>query len=126
MNDQFEMIYKICIQVLDNSDGVSESLVKACLKTLQAFLSWIPLQFIFDTNLMEILINKYIIPPTTRIEAIKCFTEISSLSFEEMKESPQIVQQCKERLCYYFCLLMNQIGTMTKQRSLLQEYESVA
>ena len=119
MNDQFEMVYKICIQVLDNAEGVSESLIKSCLKTLQAFLSWIPLQFIFDTNLMEILINKYILPAQTRIEAIKCFTEISSLKFEEVVDQPQMVQTCRERLCYYYCLLMQQIGTMTKNRSLL-------
>ena len=86
MSAEFEMVYNICIQVLKNSDGVSESLIKACLKTLQAFLSWIPLQFIFDTELMEILIKTYIQPAQTRIEAIKCFTEISSLTFKEITD----------------------------------------
>ena len=34
MSTEFEMVYNICNQVLLNSDGVSESLIKSCLKTL--------------------------------------------------------------------------------------------
>ena len=37
-----------------------------------------------------------------------------------------MVHDCKEKLCYYYCLLMQQIGETTKQRSLLHEFESVA
>ena len=114
------------MQVLQNSQGVSESLIKSCLKTLQVFLAWIPLQYIFDTQLMEILIRSFIQPAQTRIEAIKCFTEISSLTFKEIEDQPTVVRQCKEKLCYYYCLLMQQIGETTKQRSLLSEYESIA
>lgn len=31
---------------------LSASLIKACLKTLQAYLSWIPMNYIFDTQLI--------------------------------------------------------------------------
>ena len=75
---------------------------------------------------MEMLIKKYIQPVQTRIEAIKCITEISSLTFKEIENEPQFVRVCKEKLCYYYCLLMQQISETTKQRSLLLEYESVA
>lgn len=64
------------------------SLIKSCLKTLQSYLSWITLDYIFDTDLIPNLLTKFIGPINTRIEAIKCFTEIASLTFEEL-EVPQ-------------------------------------
>lgn len=80
---------------------MAPSLVKSCLKTLQAFLSWIPLNYIFSSDLIENLITHFIVPIHSRNEAIKCFTEISSLTFAEL--DPNDAQQCKVRLCYYYC-----------------------
>jgi len=34
--------------------------------------------------MIELILNNFVIPNTTRIEAIKCFTEIASLDFSEM------------------------------------------
>ena len=34
MSTEFEMVYNICNQVLLNSEGVSEGLIKSCLRTL--------------------------------------------------------------------------------------------
>jgi hypothetical protein len=78
------------------------------LKTLQAFFFWIPLPYIFDTEIIELIINNFIEPPNSRIEAIKCITEISSLDFKDM-DDPALVRRCKEKLCYYYCLLITRI-----------------
>lgn len=64
-------------------------------------------------------------PVETRIEAIKCFTEIASLTFEDIENNDSLKNACRQRLCMYFCLLINQIHTLTKQRSLLEEYWTV-
>ena len=58
------------------------------------------------------------------MDAIKCITEVSSLTFEEI-EDPNEQRQMKEKLCFYFCTMMQQVGMTTKGRSLLQEFQSV-
>jgi exportin-1 len=99
-------------------------LFKSCLRTLQVYLSWIPLHFVFNEYLVETLISKFIQPAQTRVDAIKCITEISSIKLEEVVEDPNELRQSREKLCYYYCLLMQQIQTTVKDRSLLEEYNS--
>jgi hypothetical protein len=78
------------------------------LKTLQAFFFWIPLPYIFDTEIIEVIINNFIEPTNSRIEAIKCVTEISSLEFKDIDDT-NVARRCKEKLCFYYCLLINRI-----------------
>ena len=84
-------------------------LFKACLRTLQVYLSWIPLNFIFNENLAEILIGKFIQPPQTRNDAIKCITEISSLKLDDLIEDQTELRTQREKLCYYYCLMIEEI-----------------
>lgn len=56
MVDDFRTIFDLCNLVLDNMTEAKTSLVRACLETLHAFLSWIPMYFIICTNLIEKLI----------------------------------------------------------------------
>jgi len=58
---------------------IKPSLVRACLKTFQTFLTWIPFPYIFDTELINLILNYFLAPATSRIEAIKCFGEIAAL-----------------------------------------------
>ena len=87
-------------------------------------MSWIPLPYIFDTELINGLLTHFIVPINSRIEAIKCFTEIASLTFAEV-EDPQIKNQYLEKMCFYYCLFIKSIADLTKQRDLTQEYEAV-
>lgn len=103
--------------------SIPDSLFKQCLRTLQAFLSWIPNDYIFNYGLVEGLISKFIQPATTRVDAIKCITEVSCLTFEEFEENEQ--RAMKEKLCFYFCTMMQQVNVTTKGRSLLQEFKNV-
>ena len=102
---------------------MAPSLIKACLRTLQAFLSWIPLHFIFNTDLIDNLIQHFILPIHSRNEAIKCFTEIASLTFGELEVAE--AQHCKLKLCGYYCNFIKKISELTKGRSLVDEYTSV-
>lgn len=126
-NEQFGQVYDLCSWVLSQAiqqgPSFAPHLVKSCLKTLQAFFFWIPLPYIFDTEIIELIISNFIEPPNSRIEAIKCITEISSLDFKDM-DDPGLARRCKEKLCYYYCLLIQRIQSVTKGRSLLDEYNS--
>jgi exportin-1 len=57
LNADFAKIYQLCEFIL----GASErpSLLNVTLQTLQRFLTWIPLGYIFETQLLSTLINKF-------------------------------------------------------------------
>lgn len=76
LNGEFAQIFQLCEFVLEMSQR--PSLLKVTLQTLQRFLTWIPLGFIFQTNLLAAL-HKYFAIPMFRNEALDCLTEIGSL-----------------------------------------------
>ena len=129
MYAQFSCVYDLCYWLLGQavqgtiSEKRSAALVKACLRTLQVYLSWIPLEYIFQKDLIENLIKYFISPVPSRNEAIKCFTEIASLTFEECAEGDR--NACKERLCMYYCNFISKISETTKGRSLHDEFNAV-
>ncbi|GKY98970.1 hypothetical protein MPSEU_000852700 [Mayamaea pseudoterrestris] len=77
LNGEFAQIYQLCEFVLLNSQR--PSLLRVTLQTLQRFLTWIPLGFIFQTNLIDVLVNKFFSTPLFRNEALDCLAEIGSL-----------------------------------------------
>ncbi|KAM3583599.1 Karyopherin transporter [Umbelopsis sp. WA50703] len=81
MCSQFFAIYQLCKEVLDHAK--KPELIKVTLETLLRFLSWIPLGYIFETDLVTILCNKYLTSPEYRIITLKCLTEIGALSVQE-------------------------------------------
>ncbi|KAI8576810.1 hypothetical protein K450DRAFT_255082 [Umbelopsis ramanniana AG] len=81
MCSQFAAIYQLCKEVLDCAK--KPELIKVTLETLLKFLSWIPLGYIFETDLVTILCNKYLICPEYRIATLKCLTEIGGLCVQE-------------------------------------------
>lgn len=53
MCGEFSEIFQLCSEVLEKANKAS--LIKATLDTLLRFLNWIPLGYIFETNLVESL-----------------------------------------------------------------------
>ena len=55
-------MFQLCLNVLQQEMGqtIPDSLFKSCLRTLQAFLSWIPNVYIFNYGLVEGIISKFI------------------------------------------------------------------
>jgi len=107
MNQQFGQVFQLCMNVLSQEMNmqIPDSLFKSCLRTLQAYLSWIPHNYIFNFGLFEGLISKFIQPAQTRVDAIKCITEVSSLTFEELTDADEH-RQMKEKLCFYYCTML--------------------
>lgn len=64
LNGEFSAIFELCQLVLENSQN--PSLVLATLETLQRFLTWIPMAYIFETPLVNTLLTKYLVEPTCR------------------------------------------------------------
>ncbi len=51
-NDQFGAVHELCLMVLNSSQR--PDLTRATLSTLHAFLSWVPLGYIFESNVIEV------------------------------------------------------------------------
>ncbi|KAL0358804.1 UNVERIFIED_CONTAM: protein EXPORTIN 1A [Sesamum angustifolium] len=75
---EFQLIHELCLYVLSASQRAE--LIRATLATLHAFLSWIPLGYIFESPLLETLL-KFFPVPAYRNLTLQCLTEIAALSF---------------------------------------------
>jgi len=86
LNGEFSQIFQLCQFVLEHSQ--KPSLLRVTLKTLQRFLTWIPLGFIFQTNLIQVLLDKFFPEPVFRNDALDCLTEIGTLQDLEPQYDP--------------------------------------
>ncbi|KAI1914616.1 Karyopherin transporter [Ophidiomyces ophidiicola] len=77
MCQEFSSIFQLCIEVL--STATQSSLVKATLETLLRFLNWIPLGYVFETQIIDTLLNRFLDVPDFRNATMKCLTEIGGL-----------------------------------------------
>ncbi|GAB2293891.1 Exportin-1 [Dionaea muscipula] len=78
LNSEFQLIHELCLYVLSASQRAE--LIRATLSTLHAFLSWIPLGYIFESPLLETLL-KFFPLPAYRNLTLQCLTEVAVLSF---------------------------------------------
>ncbi|RHY91969.1 hypothetical protein DYB35_012549, partial [Aphanomyces astaci] len=78
LNHEFVQIFRLCEFVLDKSTHIP--LLTITLQTLLRFLSWIPLGFIFETNLVETLVKKFFATQAFRNDTIACLSEIAQLT----------------------------------------------
>lgn len=58
LNSEFQLIHELCLYVLSASQRTE--LIRATLDTLNAFLSWIPLGYIFESPLVCTLLTALI------------------------------------------------------------------
>ncbi|XP_018648537.1 putative chromosome region maintenance protein 1/exportin [Schistosoma mansoni] len=81
MCQQFSLIFQLCQYVLENSQNAS--LVVSTLETLLRFTHWIPLGYIFETNLIQTLVFKFFNVPLFRNVTLKCLAEIAGVLVDE-------------------------------------------
>ena len=92
LNEEFSGIHQLCNVIL--AEATVPSLLKACLEALGKFLSWMPLGYIFETNMVQALIFRFFPDPANavpelqpyytafQVRALACLTEIGSLAVE--------------------------------------------
>ncbi|KAH6919010.1 Crm1-F1 [Coprinopsis sp. MPI-PUGE-AT-0042] len=78
MCGEFSEIFQLCSEVLQEAQKVS--LIKATLETLLRFLNWIPLGYIFETTIIDLLLNRFLETPEFRNVTLKCLAEIAALN----------------------------------------------
>ena len=77
MSGEFAAIFQLCQEVLTTANQAT--LIKATLETLLRFLNWIPLGYIFETQIIETLRTRFLEEPEFRNITLKCLTEIGSV-----------------------------------------------
>lgn len=123
MTDQFASIYELCVFVLntyiENSANVKKALVKSWLKTFASFLSWIPFGYIFETDILEKLINSFYIVPAFRNDTLPCLVEIASLKIDQA--DPKF-NEYTEKQFVLFITFVSKTVEVTRDRDLTEEY----
>ncbi|CAN7107955.1 unnamed protein product [Brassica rapa subsp. narinosa] len=88
LKDEFKLIHELCLYVLSASKR--PALIRATLSALHAYLSWIPLSYIFQSPLMENLL-KFFPVPAYRDLTLQCLSKVAALKYEEHYRN-QVVQ----------------------------------
>eukprot|EP01018_Ginkgo_biloba_P010449 Gb_26953 [translate_table: standard] len=84
LNSEFQLIHELCLYVLSVSQR--QELIRATLATLHAFLSWIPLGYIFESPLLDTLLNLFPIAGYRNL-ALQCLTEVAALHFGDFYDA---------------------------------------
>ncbi|XP_010276735.1 PREDICTED: protein EXPORTIN 1A [Nelumbo nucifera] len=87
LNSEFQLIHELCLYVLSASQRTE--LIRATLATLHAFLSWIPLGYIFESPLLEILLNFFPVASYRNL-TIQCLTEVAALQFGDYYDAQYV------------------------------------
>ncbi|KAK9467884.1 CRM1 C terminal-domain-containing protein [Lipomyces arxii] len=114
MCNEFSEIHNLCREVLEKA--TRPTLIIATLQSLLRYLNWIPYGYIFETNIIELLLARFLAPPEFRNLTLKCLTEVASLA------SPQYDSQFLE-LFLRTMQTVNEIIPLTTDFK--QSYESV-
>lgn len=73
LNTEFRLIHDLCTFVLMNTR--KPELIRATLSALHVYLSWVPLGYIFESNLVQLLLNLFPQAPFRNV-ALQCLTEV--------------------------------------------------
>ncbi|KAI8645039.1 armadillo-type protein [Parasitella parasitica] len=88
MVNEFGSIFDLCKSILAQQTA-NTHLIKATLETLQKFICWIPVQFVYQQDLIQLLQAN--IKGTHRNLVLQCFAEIISLDHIDSQQYSDII-----------------------------------
>ena len=92
-HENFSQVFNLCLQIFKSfaanpsSTKVSIPLVQTTLHTFESFLSWIPLGYIFETPLLELLSVKLIGNRQLQEGVLSCLSQVASLQLTSEEEA---------------------------------------
>ena len=101
MHGEFAKVFDLCTFILQNAK--KDSLISVTLECLQRFIGWVQHGFVFETKLIEVLINKFLPAGSTSIgvATIGCLTEVVAL--------PNLAPSYGPRIQYLFGAFMQKL-----------------
>ena len=102
---EFQAVFTLCHSVMETSQNAD--LVGATLETLYKFLSWIPVGYIYETNLIDLLTQKFLGVAMFRCVTVQCLTEIASLNVSQMERSETYTEKVANMLKHSMLQIMS-------------------
>lgn len=97
--DNIKTIYSLCDYLattyIGDSTKVNPSLLKATVRTFNAFLKWAPLGFIFSTDLLDRILIGLVSEPKITVQVLQCLTETLSFPVSNLPESEMMAIRLK-------------------------------
>lgn len=82
-NDNLKIIYDLCDYIakayIQDSTKIAPSLIKMCLRTFYAFLTWVPTSFVFMTDFLDVILVGLVSDVKYTVQCMQCFTESFSI-----------------------------------------------
>lgn len=78
---QFQSVHELCQEILEKSDN--PQLIYVTLRALHGFLDWIPVGYVFENNLTDLIASKFLPYPDFRSISLQCLTEVSAISIDD-------------------------------------------
>jgi exportin-1 len=77
LNEEFYLIFQLFQHITKNS--TNGKLLLTTLETMHRYLNWIPVGYVFETDLVQVLVTKFFPVDEFRSLTLKCLTEIAGL-----------------------------------------------
>lgn len=107
-------------ETLQNSQNFRLSLIKSCLDTLSAYLYWLPLNLIFKTDLIGLLLQTFELKDLQLI-CVKILTEIVSLN-EILAVDKMTFQEINRKIIELYSNFMERLNNyITPETNLLAQ-----
>lgn len=90
-NQEFGNVFSLCQQVL--SSKTDPGLINMTLSTLLRFLKWIPLAYVFASDLLEVLAMKFFPQALFRNLTLECLTEIVGLDLQHVSKQQEYLSK---------------------------------
>ncbi|KAL9539014.1 hypothetical protein MBANPS3_010522 [Mucor bainieri] len=114
MVNEFGSIFDLCKTILGQKNASNAHLIKATLETLQRFICWIPIQFVYQQDLVQLLQAN--IKGDQRNLALQCFAEIISLDQVDSQQYSDII------FSIYTIVCTQVTSTISKESDIVQLY----
>ncbi|EDQ91900.1 uncharacterized protein MONBRDRAFT_19782 [Monosiga brevicollis MX1] len=99
--DEFGAIFELCQFVMEMSNV--PSLINQTLATMLRFLNWIPIGYVFSSDLVPLLVTKFLGVPLFRNATMQCLAEIGH---------PDTLEEIKQKQFSLFQLILEQLMQM--------------
>ncbi|KAF1802126.1 nuclear export factor CRM1 [Mucor lusitanicus] len=96
MVNEFGSIFDLCKTIL-GQNNTNAHLIRATLETLQKFICWIPVQFVYQQDLVQLLQAN--IKGDQRNLVLQCFAEIISLDHVDSQQYSDIIFSIYTTVC---------------------------
>jgi exportin-1 len=105
LQGEFGKVFELCQFALERSQR--SSLVSATLHTASLFMSWVPLQYVFDTPILSLLCTRFLHLPQFRCDVLTVLTEVADFGSTKVQQ-----QNHQMLLCQCFVAVMDKLNKM--------------